>query len=62
MTATKTDLTDKILTIILYNDYAKNPGISIDVKYSDLVIKNNEMIVDIQEVFNNPYRIEFNIK
>ena len=61
ITATKTDLTDKIISIVLYNDYAKNPGIVLEAKLSDIT-KKNEATMDIIESYNNPYRLEFDLK
>lgn len=52
---------DRIISVSLYNDYAKNPGIVIDKKLNE-VMKNNEVIIDIGEAYNNPSTIEFDIK
>lgn len=59
--ATKTDLTDKIITVIFYNDYAKNPGIVLEAKLSDIT-KKDEVTMDILESYNNPSRLEFDLK
>lgn len=61
-----TNLLDKKIEIVLYNDYASNPGL---VKYLDVQdyldgkeIYEGDFSVDISDIYNNPYRIEINIK
>ena len=62
ITATKTDLTEKNINLVIYNDAAKNPGESLDAKLSDILNKDtNEAVFDISEHYNNPARMEFNI-
>ena len=62
ITATKTDLTDKNINLVIYNDFAKNPGVSLDAKLSDILKKDSsEAVFDISESYNNPARLEFNI-
>ena len=62
ITATKTDLSSKTLHIMLYNDAAKNPGISLYSPLSDVLKKDsNEGTFDITESYNNPNKIEFDL-
>ena len=62
ITSTKTDLSERNINVIIYNDMAKNPGVSLSSKLSDVLKKDsNEVTIDITESYNNPYRIEFNI-
>ena len=62
ITATKTNLIEKNINLIIYNDFTKNPGVSLDAKLTDILKKDtNEAVFDISESYNNPARLEFNI-
>jgi len=61
-----TNLLDKKIQIILYNDYATNPGLIKDIDI-DKYLSNNQkhsgnISVDISDIYNNPYRVEINIR
>ena len=63
--ATKTDLNEKNINVILYNDYAKNPGASLESSLSDIIVKKDgyyEVNIDVSEVYNNPSRLEFELR
>ena len=56
-----TVLDEKIIDVTLYNDLAKNPGPVIEVNLSD-VMDNGEVSIDISDNYNNPDKLEFDIK
>ena len=61
-----TNLLDKKIQVILYNDYATNPGLIKDVDIEQHLSTNEkysgEIVVDISDIYNNPYRLEINVK
>ena len=59
--STKTNLFDKIISVYLFNDYAKNPGPIIEKNLNE-VMNNNECVIDIKDIYNNPTTLEFDIK
>lgn len=61
ISAKRTKLDDKIIDVFLYNDFAKNPGPVIEVNLSD-VMEDGRVSIDISSEYNNPSRLEFDIK
>lgn len=61
-----TNLLDKQIEVIFYNDYASNPGLIKKIEASDYLTSKEkyfgDIIIDISDIYNNPYRIEINVK
>ena len=61
ISSSKTKLDEKIMDVFLYNDLARNPGPVIEVNLSD-VMEDDKVTIDLGDNYNNPYRLEFDIK
>lgn len=61
ISASKTKLDNKIIVITLYNDLAKNPGPVTEVNLSD-VMEDGKVSIDVKDIYNNPSKMEFDIK
>lgn len=59
--ASRTKLDEKIIDVFLYNDFAKNPGPVIEVNLSE-VMEDGRVSIDVSSEYNNPSRVEFDIK
>lgn len=59
--ASRTKLDEKIMDVFLYNDFAKNPGPVIEVNLSE-VMEDGRVSIDVSSEYNNPSRVEFDIK